>query len=97
MKNPNGNNNNLNVNGTSKRTIDSSVSYILKRMHIIDRPNIEFCAKREIYFGEHLANATFVARYVDHFTTTTDYWLVFRDEGVSLQQVCLLHGSCSFC
>jgi hypothetical protein len=56
-------------------------------MHIIDKPNIELCAKREIYFGKLLVNSTYVARFVTHFTTTTDYWLVFKDEGVSLQQV----------
>ena len=66
---------------------DTSSSFILKRMHILDRPNIELCAKREIYFGESLLDTHHTARYLSYFKTTTDYWLVFRDEGMSLQQV----------
>ena len=28
-----------------------------------------------------------IYRFIQYFVTDEDYWLVFRDEGVSLQQV----------
>ncbi len=66
--------------------MDKTHTWILKRMHVLHNPAIELCALREIYFGSLLVNKPFVARYVSHFITPTDYWLVFHDEGVSLQQ-----------
>ena len=57
---------------------------------------------REVYFGELLRGELFVAQYVEHFrkrvraqdaaaaaddgTDIEELWLVFKDEGVSLQQ-----------
>jgi serine/threonine protein kinase len=67
--------------------IDQNKFYILKRMSIVNRPNILLCAHREIYFGETLHGMASVARYESYFVTPTDYWLVFRDEGISLQQL----------
>ena len=64
-----------------------NTSYILKRMTIKYRPDILACAKREIYFGEKLVNSNLVAHYISYFTTTDDYWLVFKYEGVSLQSL----------
>lgn len=68
-------------------SIDFNTSLILKRMSFHNRPFIELCAKREIYFGEILRQESFVARYITHFKTPSEYWLVFKDEGISLQQV----------
>lgn len=67
--------------------VDKNRSYILKRMHIDDRPDILRCALREIYFGSKLRGVSDVARYVSYFATVTDYWLVFMDEGVSLEKL----------
>jgi hypothetical protein len=63
------------------------VSYVLKRMRTFDRPDILRCAEREVYFGLLLKHITHFPRFVTHFVTVTDYWLVYRDEGISLQQV----------
>jgi serine/threonine protein kinase len=67
--------------------VDKNRSYILKRMHIDDRPDILRCVLREIYFGSKLKGVSDVARYVSYFATVTDYWLVFMDEGVSLEKL----------
>ena len=63
------------------------VSFVLKRMRVVNKPNILRCALREIYFGEALKNEIRIARYEQFFVSEDDYWLVFRDEGVSLQQM----------
>ena len=69
--------------------INKNVSLILKRMFIKDRPAIERCAYREIFYGTMLTNnflaGTNVARFQSYFTTTDEIWLVFLNEGVSLQ------------
>jgi hypothetical protein len=67
--------------------LDLNTSYILKRMHLKDRPAILRCALREIYFGELLQSNQRIARFISHFQLNDDYWLVFRDEGVSLQSI----------
>lgn len=72
---------------TKDGIIDKTTSYILKRMHIYNRPDILRCALREIYFGRRLRGVHEVARYVTNFVIVNDYWLVFRDEGVSLQKL----------
>jgi serine/threonine protein kinase len=59
-------------------------SYVLKRM-LIHHENIKLCALREIYFGQHLQHHEAFPRFVTYFTTPLEYWLVFRDEGSSLQ------------
>jgi hypothetical protein len=67
--------------------VDESTSYVLKRMNVHDRPDIEKCALREIFFGMSLKHLPLVSRFVTYFTQESDYWLVFKDEGVSLQKV----------
>ena len=67
--------------------IEFNTSYILKRMYIKDRPAIERCALREIYFGELLKGQARIARYERYFQDNDNYWLVFLDEGVSLQSL----------
>jgi hypothetical protein len=76
--------------------LDLNTSYVLKRMHLKDRPEILRCALREIYFGElfqHLSSGEVqsrVTRFVTHFHLNDDdddHWLVFHDEGVSLQSL----------
>ena len=54
--------------------IDSNNSFILKRMHVKDRPDIERCALREIFFGLKFQGVENVARYVSYFNTDDDYW-----------------------
>jgi len=61
--------------------VNHDVSYILKRMHVKNREDILHCAHREIYFGNMLADRPNFARFITHFTTDDDYWLVFHDEG----------------
>ena len=56
-------------------------------MVVKDRSHIFRCALREIYFGELLHNELRVARYETFFIRDGDYWLVFRDEGVSMHQL----------
>lgn len=76
--------------------LDRNISFVLKRMHIKGKPQILRCALREIYYGEMFRGYPRIARYVTYFTTEEDYWLVFRDEGLSLQQllyVMTYHGS----
>ena len=67
--------------------VDLDTDFVLKRMHIKDRPDILRCALREIHFGMHLRDNPRMARYITHFELEGDYWLVFRDEGVSLQSL----------
>lgn len=69
-------------NGTM---IDHNVSYILKRMNTKDNAHIRYCALREIYFGKLTKGMRRVARFIKYFIVGDDYWLVFRDEGISLQ------------
>jgi serine/threonine protein kinase len=40
----------------------------------------------QIYFGKKFQNRQRIARYVDSFYQGGDMWLVFVDEGISLQQ-----------
>ena len=67
--------------------LELNSSFVLKRMHVKDKPNILRCALREIFFGEITKGFAKVARYISNFQTEEDYWLVFRDEGVSLQNL----------
>jgi serine/threonine protein phosphatase PrpC/serine/threonine protein kinase len=67
--------------------IEFNRSYILKRMYIRNRPAILKCAKREIFFGEFLRGQERIARYERYFQDNENYWLVFADEGVSLQSL----------
>jgi hypothetical protein len=67
--------------------LELNTSYVLKRMHLKDRPAILRCALREIYFGELLQTNQRIAKFISHFRLNDDYWLVFRDEGVSLQSI----------
>lgn len=67
--------------------LELNSSYVLKRMHWKDRPAILRCALREIYFGELLQTNQRIAKYISYFQLHDDYWLVFRDEGVSLQSI----------
>ena len=72
-----------------KRSVPGT-SYILKRMNIRDRPAIEMCAKREIYFGssQRSRGSDRIARYETYFIIGDDYWLVFIDEGNSRVYSC---------
>ena len=54
--------------------VDQNSSFILKRMHIKNRPDILRCALREIHFGTILSGVSNVARFVSHFKTDDDYW-----------------------
>lgn len=67
--------------------IEENTSYVLKRMYLKDRPLIFYCALREIYFGELLNLNKRIAKFITHFKLNDDYWLVFNDEGVSLQSI----------
>ena len=67
--------------------VSNGVSYILKRMNVKGRPDILRCAHREIYFGSQLRSVyRQVTRFEDYFIVDDDYWLVFVDEGISIQQ-----------
>ena len=69
--------------------VEKQISYVLKRMRVADRPDILRCALREIHFGTTLKGVRGVARYVSYFKSDhgDDYWLVFKDEGISLQKL----------
>jgi hypothetical protein len=54
--------------------VDQKSSFILKRMHVKDRPDILKCARREIFFGEKLRGVVNVARFITFFHTDDDYW-----------------------
>ena len=54
--------------------VDRNSSFILKRMHVKDRPDILRCALREIHFGSKLSGVSSVARFVTYFNTESDYW-----------------------
>lgn len=70
-----------------RKAAASDQSFILKRMVVKNKPHIYRCALREIYFGDSLKNEYHVARYETFFIHDGDYWLVFKDEGVSLHQL----------
>jgi serine/threonine protein kinase len=67
--------------------LDLNSSYILKRMRIKDKPNILRCALREIYYGNLLKDSSNVATFYQHFVIDDDYWLVFKNEGMSLESM----------
>eukprot|EP01031_Cornospumella_fuschlensis_P030402 gene30402-36731_t len=67
------------------------MQYILKRMRVHMRPHIKMCAEREIYFGNLLRKFSAYPRFITFFIHNEDYWLVFKDEGTSLQA--LLYSS----
>lgn len=67
------------------------MQYILKRMRVYLRPHIKMCAEREIYFGNLLRKFSAYPRFITYFIHNDDYWLVFKDEGTSLQA--LLYSS----
>lgn len=74
--------------------VNYDFTYILKRMHVKDRDDILYCAKREIYFGNLLADRSSFARFITYFVTENDYWLVFHDEGyVACMYVFILDDS----
>ena len=54
--------------------VDQNSSFILKRMHVKNRPDILRCALREIHFGTKLRGVSKVARFVSSFNTDDDYW-----------------------
>lgn len=45
-----------------------------------------YCCTPQVFFGEKFQNRQRIARYVDSFYQDGDMWLVFVDEGISLQQ-----------
>ena len=70
-------------------------SFVLKRM-FATRPGALLSGWREAWFGAALRGQPYAARYVEHFLREngsagrrskepSELWLVFRDEGVSLQ------------
>lgn len=61
------------------------VTYILKRMKTKDNPDIKLCAEREVHFGEFLRGREAFPRLITNFELDGEHWLVFRDEGASLQ------------
>lgn len=61
--------------------------YVLKRMYLTDRDHILRCALREVYFGNLLRYNPLFTQLVSHFKIDDNYWLIFRDEGISLQQL----------
>lgn len=70
-------------------------AFVVKRMYSM-RPGAQQSGLREAYFGEKLARlqrGDLFARFVEHWfvsdTTrqSSDLWLAFRDEGVSLHQL----------
>jgi serine/threonine protein phosphatase PrpC/serine/threonine protein kinase len=67
--------------------INHSTTYILKRMNV-SRPDIAGCVARELYFGKFFADVDApVTQLIKHFRDETNYWLIFRDEGISLQKL----------
>jgi serine/threonine protein kinase len=56
-------------------------------MHVKDRLDIRKCAEREIYFGTLLQGNSLFSRFESYFSTDDDFWLVFRDEGISLNNL----------
>ena len=68
------------------KIIDEKTTYILKRMRVSD-PAILRCCLREIYFGKLLKNRPIFTHLVTYFVQNDDYWLVFKDEGVSLRSM----------
>ena len=67
--------------------VDLNDTFVLKRMNLVNRPDILRCALREIYFGELLQYDPRSTHLVAHFLHKGDYWLAFEDDGVSLQQL----------
>ena len=63
--------------------------YVMKRMITLNRPDILRCALREIYFGKLLQNRSSFPRFITHFTVAekSEYWLIYRYEGISLQKL----------
>lgn len=63
--------------------------YVMKRMLVLERPDILRCALREIYFGKLLQQRSSFPRFVTFFTIpqTGEYWLIYRFEGISLQKM----------
>lgn len=68
--------------------VNQKVTYILKRMNI-RRNDILECAIREIYFGNlfNKFQALSTTKLIRYFSDSENYWLVFRDEGISLQKL----------
>ena len=75
----------------SHDSLDLNTTFILKRMRIRNRHDIKNCAEREIFFGTFLQGSTLFSRFETYFADENDYWLVFRDEGISLNN--LLYAS----
>ena len=73
-------------------------NFVAKRLFVEKSNNIRLSGLREIFFGKRLKNLDNVARYEEHFTLPRfqegfskvqskleDLWIIFRDEGLSLQ------------
>lgn len=71
--------------------IELNTSYILKRMHIKNKLEIQRCAEREIYFGNLLKGNLLFTQLDSYFSSPEDVWLVFVDDGISLNN--LLYAS----
>lgn len=68
--------------------VNHSITYILKRMNYKNNPSILDCVAREIYFGSYLMPFDmYVTKLLTHIIDEANYWLVFRDEGMSLHQL----------
>ena len=68
-------------------SIEYNTTFILKRMHVKNTLSILRCAQREIYFGNLLENDNRFSRFHTFFSDEEDYWLVFKDEGISLNNL----------
>lgn len=74
------------IKNGSRNFPDEETEYlILKRMRSKDNPSILRCALREIYFGNLLQHRESFPRLLTYFVHEGDHWLVFKDEGSSLQ------------
>lgn len=80
--------------GAMRASADSR-AFVIKRMYST-RPSAQQSGLREAYFGEMLSRVSrgeLFARFVEHWfisdaaRQTSDLWLAFRDEGVSLHQL----------
>ena len=59
--------------------------FVLKRLFVERGEAVRLSGLREVHFGRALLGAPHVCRFVESFEDKTDLWLVFFDEGFSLQ------------
>ena len=71
----------------NKDGVLDSVPLVLKRMGVYQRDDILRCALREIYFGKLLRGNPRFTTFISSFTDQDSYWLVFKDEGISLRHL----------